>query len=66
MSEVVKRRRRTAGWWGKPSHVARLRWWMGWYGGSRGKVRRMRAEPVVPVEAGRGGGEGTAGTSSQE
>jgi hypothetical protein len=23
---------------------------MGWQGGSRGKVRRMQAEPVVPVE----------------
>jgi hypothetical protein len=23
---------------------------MGWRGGSRGKVRRMRARPVVPVE----------------
>ncbi len=22
---------------------------MGWHGGSRGKVRRMRARPVVPV-----------------
>ncbi len=33
----------------KPSHVDRLRWWMGWHGGSRGNVRRMRAGPVVPV-----------------
>ncbi len=23
---------------------------MGWHGGSQGEVRRMRAEPVVPVE----------------
>src|SRR2546426_10281459 len=34
---------------GKPPHFDRLRWWMGWHGGSRGKVRRMRAGPVVPV-----------------
>jgi hypothetical protein len=33
----------------KPAHFARLRRPRGWQGGSRGKVRRMRAEPVVPV-----------------
>jgi len=32
-----------------PPHFDRLRWWVGWKGGSRGKMRRMRAGPVVPV-----------------
>src|SRR6266496_1566295 len=54
-------------WWGrgKPPRFDRLRWWMSWYGGSRGKVRRMRAGPVVPVEVA-WRWEGTAGGSSQE
>jgi len=39
-----------------PPQLDLLRWWLGWQGGRRGELQRMRAEPVVPVEmAGRRG-----------
>ncbi len=43
---------------GKPPHFDRLRWWVGWHGGSRGEVRRVRATSEVPVVVGMEEGEG--------
>ncbi len=43
---------------GKSPHFDRLRWWVGWYGGSRGEVRRVRAKSEVPVVGGMEEGEG--------
>jgi hypothetical protein len=55
-------------WWvvgGKPLHFDRLRWRVGWQGGSRGEVRRMRAHVRGPGGGWQGGGEGTLDVSSQ-
>jgi hypothetical protein len=43
---------------GKPPHFDRLRWWVGWHGGSRGEVWRVRAKSEVPVVVGMEEGEG--------